>query len=389
MSQARTSLSEPGLGRALRTTVIPAAYIGLPLLLAVMVFAVGGRHALGFDFHGGIWNAAQDLLNGRSPYRPERLNAIAAHIRAGADAPRIVELPVYPPAVMLALTPFGLLPAGVANAVFVALLVPLPALALRLVGVRDLRCYAIAYACAPVLLGIEIGTLSPVLMVGLAAAWRWRDRVAAVSLIVCAVICMKLFLWPLVVWLAATRRWRAAGLSVIATAVVMVAGFAVVGFGELTVYPRMLSTLSSIEQSQGYSAVSAAMALGAGAGLARALAVIAGVALLAGAYRRGWSAGDDAGAFALVVCAALVLSPIVWLHYLALLLVPLAVCYRSLRWPWLLPLALWLTPAQQSIEHPWGIAVAVVVVVIVALTTAMDGGGWDRTSDQPVMSGLL
>ena len=49
----------------------------------------------------------------------------------------------------------------------------------------------------------------------------------------------------------------------------------------------MLSTLSSIEQSQGYSAVSAAMALGAGAGLARAAAVIAGVALLAGRLPAG------------------------------------------------------------------------------------------------------
>ena len=389
MAHAPTSVSEPGLGRALRAAVVPLAYIGLPLLLAAMIFAVGGHHALGFDFHGGIWNATQDLLNGRSPYRPDRLNAIAAHIRSGGNAPRIVELPVYPPAVMLALTPFGLLPAGVANAVFVALLVPMPALALWLVGVRDLRCYAITYACIPVLLGIEIGTLSPILMLGLAAAWRWRARALVVSLIVCALICMKLFLWPMVVWLAVTRRWRAAGLAAVSTAAVMVAGFAVVGFDDLTVYPRMLSTLSSIEQSQGYSAVSGAMALGAGAGPARVLALAVGLVLLACAYRRGWSAGDDAGAFALTICASLALSPIVWLHYLALLLVPLAVCYRSLRWPWLVPLALWLTPAQQSIEHPWGIAVAAVVIAIVALTTARDGGGWDRTSDQPVMSGLL
>ncbi len=117
--------------------------------------------------------------------------------------------------------------------------------------------------------------------------------------------------------------------------------------------------------------------------------MVLGIALAAGVVRRGWTAGDDRGAFALAVCAALVLSPIVWLHYLALLLVPLGVCYRTLRWPWLVPLALWLTPAQQSVRHPWGIAVAVAVVAVVAVTTAIDGGGWNRTSDQPVMSGLL
>ena len=287
MSQAPTSLSEPGLGRAFRTTLVPLAYAGLPLLLAALIFAVGGRHALGFDFHGGIWNAAQDLLNGRSPYRPARLDAIAAHIRAGGAAPTIVELPVYPPTVMLVLAPLGLLPATVANAVFVALLVPLPALALRLVGVRDLRCYAIAYACAPVLLGIEIGTLSPILMLGLAAAWRWRDRAVAVALVVCGLICLKLFLWPMVIWLAATRRWRAAGLSLVATAVVTLAGFAVVGFGDLTTYPHMLSTLSWIEQSQSYSVVSAAMAVGAGQSAARAAAVLLGSALAAAVVRAG------------------------------------------------------------------------------------------------------
>ena len=168
------------------------------------------------------------------------------------------------------------------------------------------------------------------------------------------------------------------------------AGFAVVGFDDLTIYPRMLSTLScdravaGIQRGVGSDGTRRrAERCPGGCGADRASCSAAGV------VRRGWTAGDDRGAFALAVCAALVLSPIVWLHYLALLLVPLGVCYRTLRWPWLVPLALWLTPAQQSVEHPWGIAVAVVVVAVVAITTAIDGGGWNRTSDQPVMSGLL
>ncbi len=389
MSHAATPPTAHGDNQGIRSFVVRGAYLGIPLLLGAMIFAVGGRHGLGLDFHGGIWNASQDLLNGNSPYRPERIDAIAAHVAAGGPAPRIVELPVYPPVVMLLLTPFGLLPAAVANALFVALLVPLPAFALWLVGVRDVRCYAVTYACAPVLLGIEIGTLSPLLMLGLAAAWRWRERAAVVAVIVCALICAKLFLWPMVIWLAATRRWRAAGLSLAFTAAATLAGWAVIGFADITRYPGMLSQLSAVEQAQGYSPIAAAMALGAGGGLARAIAVAAGVLVLALTWRRGRTAGGDPGAFALAVCAALVLSPIVWLHYLALLIVPIAIRYRTLSWPWLVPLALWLTPAQQSVEHPWGIAVAAVVLVVIAVRTSADGGGWIRTSDQPVMSGLL
>lgn len=387
MSQVADPLHPTAAAGGMRRVLAIYGWVVGTLVLWGLLFMAGGWHDLGFDFHGGIWSAAQDLLHGATPYRPGRLDAIVSHVQAGAPAPRTIELPVYPPVVMLLLAPLGLLSPDAANLVFVAALIPTPAVALWLLGVRDYRCYAVTYLCVPVIFGIQIGTLSPLLMLGLAALWRWRDRALVVGGVMCALICAKLFLWPMLVWLAATRRWRAGIYSIALTAAATLGGWAAIGFADMRIYPHMLSSLSSIEQSQGYSAVAAAEALGAGAGVARAAAVALGLILLGLTWQR--AGRDEVGAFTLAICASLVLSPIVWLHYLTLLMVPLALRYRTLSWPWLVPLALWLTPSQQSIDHPWGIAVAGLVVVVVVVKIVADGGGWIRTSDQPVMSGLL
>jgi hypothetical protein len=54
--------------------------------------------------------------------------------------------------------------------------------------------------------------------------------------------------------------------------------------------------------------------------------------------------GDERRAFAAAVLAALASTPILWQHYLVILLVPLAVCRPRLSAAWLLPVLLWLAP---------------------------------------------
>ena len=51
--------------------------------------------------------------------------------------------------------------------------------------------------------------------------------------------------------------------------------------------------------------------------------------------------GDDLRSFTCAVAATLALSPIVWLHYLVLLLVPLAIARPRFSVVWLLPILLW------------------------------------------------
>ena len=53
---------------------------------------------------------------------------------------------------------------------------------------------------------------------------------------------------------------------------------------------------------------------------------------------------DDARSFTCAVAATLALSPIVWLHYLVVLLVPMAILRPRFSVLWLLPVLLWVSP---------------------------------------------
>ena len=56
---------------------------------------------------------------------------------------------------------------------------------------------------------MRVSHLTPVIAVLLAAAWRWRDARGAPGRCSSALaVAVKFFVWPLAVWLAATRRWR-------------------------------------------------------------------------------------------------------------------------------------------------------------------------------------
>jgi hypothetical protein len=240
--------------------------------------------------------------------------------------------------------------------IFVLLLVPAPALALWLVGVRDWRVIGAAYLSLGTLHGITLGSLSPLLLVAVALTWRWRDRPLRVAAVVAAAVCAKLFLWPLAVWLAATRRWAAALWSGVLAAGVTLACWALIGFQGLLEYPKLLGDLSTIEQGRGYSAVAGGMALGLSAGTARLVAIAVGAVVLTSAVALA-RRGREREALAVALLAALLLSPIVWLHYLPLLLVPLALVRPRLSWPWLLPLATLLTPNETTLDHRWWLAV--------------------------------
>ena len=340
----------------------------LPAALLVALAVSAGGHGLAFDFHDDLWGAGRAILDGRSPYPVQLLDETARLVRAGHPGPQEFAAPVYPAAPLVAAVPFALLPSSIASVLFVLLLVPAPALALWLVGVRDWRVMGAAYLSLGTLHGITLGSLSPLLLVAVALTWRWRDHRLRVAAVVAAAVCAKLFLWPLAVWLAATRRWAAALWSAVMASCVTLVCWAVMGFHGLLEYPKLLADLSTIEQGRGYSAVAGGMALGLGAGTARVAAIaVGGAVLLAAAVlaRRG----REREALAVALLAALVLSPIVWLHYLPLLLVPLALVRPRLSWPWLLPLVTLLTPNETTVDHRWWIAVAAASAAVMTLAS--------------------
>ena len=59
-----------------------------------------------------------------------------------------------------------------------------------------------AFLWIPIVHGIRLGALTPLLILGIAACWRYRDSAVASSLAAAPVVVTKIFMWPLLVWQA-------------------------------------------------------------------------------------------------------------------------------------------------------------------------------------------
>jgi MFS family permease len=263
---------------------------------------------------------------------------------------------------------------------------------LRVLDVRDWRCYGVAFLWYPVLQNFLIGSITSLLALGLAVVWRYRDDRRISTFVSAALIAAKVFLWPLLFWLAATRRWRTAiwaiGLALAAVAL----SWVLVGFGGLTTYPRLLDELSRLESWKSYSAVALGLFLGLSTDEARALAIVAGSAVIAAMFVVGYLRRDDAESdrhtFVLAIAAAFLFSPIVWTHYLALLVVPIAISRRTLTPLWFVPFAMWATTGQSN-GHAWQVVIGSAVWSVVlgaTLRTPRPVSAPQTRVTQPVLS---
>lgn len=324
----------------------------LPAFL-VLAFTLGGLHHYpAYDFRA-IWQAGRDVAHGLDPY--PTVASVPINPKAQHD------FFIYPGIVAVAMVPFGLMPFGVAAGIFTVILVASVAAALRILGVRDWRCYGAAFLCIPVLESFRLGALSPLLALGLAGVWVLRDRRWALPIVVTAVILAKLFLWPLFIWLLATRRWGAAARSALLTAVLGLTGWAVVGLDTIASYPALLRKMTDVQFHNTVGMEGLFGSLGAGAATAHVGAVLAAVfgsAAIVMAARRGVATEVT---FGLAILVSLVASPIAWLHYDSVLIVPVAIASRRMSGWWFVPLALWATPQPLSHGSTWRIAASMTV----------------------------
>jgi hypothetical protein len=65
--------------------------------------------------------------------------------------------------------------------------------------------------------------------------------------------------------------------------------------------------------------------------------------------------------YALFIATALLMSPIVHVHYFAVLLVVVALCSLRFDWLWAPPLLLWLSPQVSASAAAWRTALALAV----------------------------
>ncbi len=316
------------------------------------------------------WQGGKDVLDGVSPYPSAAVFATAGdHL----DAAGILETFrfSYPAGAAVAFAPLGLLSFDVAAAIWGTILIASLFAAVWILGVRDWRVMGVVIGSAPVIDAVRIGTLTPVLLLLLAVAWRWRDRLWVVSCALAAAIAFKLFLLPLVVWLAATRRWMAAGLTGALAGAATLGAWAAIGFDGLTDYPEYLRRLTEIVEVRGFSLVAFGVEAGLPEGAAEALPFLVGLSLLAGAVVVARRDDGDRRTFSVAVVASMALTPIVWGHYFVLLVAPLALARPRLSWAWGLMWVFWLIPTPGNNGELWRIALAVIVVGLVLAVSVL------------------
>jgi Glycosyltransferase family 87 len=318
----------------------------------------------------GIFRAASlSVIHGRSPYVAPTAAALAHFDKF-----------VYPPVAALPFAPLAALPLEVGRMVMFLAGIAAVLAALRLLGVEDWRCYSVTIVSAPALNSLALGALTSFLLLGAALAWRYRDRPAVTAVTTACAALLKLFLWPLAIWLVATRRWRAAVICAGVGVLLLFGGWAIVDFAGLRSYPTLVHVLEQVEAPASYSLVALLGLSGHGATVATVVLSAGAVAAIALAAR---GADGDRRAFAVAVLVSLVATPLVWLHYLLLLFVPIAVYRPRLSGLWLVPLVLWATPTTHSHGITWRIALACAVLAVVAVGTALGGSRLSRVAEVP------
>ncbi len=262
---------------------------------------------------------------------------------------------MYPRAATVVTLPLALLPHRAGAVLWLLVLSASVLGGIWLCGVRDPRCYLAAGCSPPVIAGLLYANWSLLLVLAVALVWRWRDRPSRVAPLLGLAIAAKLFLLPVALWLAFTRRTSAFVLSLAFTVLWSVLGWTAVGFEGLGDFVEI--TRRNVEAFDQDGVSVAAVAAGLGVSGSQYVALVAGAfALAVAAIRRD----RDVEVFTWALVAALLASPIVWMHYFALLLVPVALATPRWGFIWLLPF----------VTFPLAVDAPVGVLFVIAV------GGW-------------
>jgi hypothetical protein len=133
-------------------------------------------------------------------------------------------------------------------------------------------------------------------------------------------------------------------------------------------YPKLLHVLQQVEVPVSYSFVGL---LGLSGAAGTATTVVLSLLAVAAIVLASRGRDGDRRSFVLAVLAALLTTPLLWLHYLLLLFVPIALYRPRLSAIWFLPMLLWLTPSSNSHGETWRIVLALAVLVGVAVGTVL------------------
>ena len=310
------------------------AVVGL-LWLATGLAVLPGGEAWGYDYRAYA-DAAERLAESGSLYQAETLE--------GPYRPGPYGLYMYAPPLGLAIGPLAGVELDTAVVIWFLLHGLALATACAIMPVErwiKLATFGVAALSLAVLRDFALGNVSVLLLLALAAAWRWLDRPAG-AVAQALAMAVRPTLGLLLVWQLLRRQWRAVAWTIGAGIVLIVATLPVVGFEGYRDYLTVLRNLGGVmgvERNQdlgttvlglGFDQAVADLALLVGYGL--------GLAAIVLSLRRDRELG-----FVVTASASLLLSPLLWDHYASMLVLPAAfLAARGRTWGLTLPLLTWL-----------------------------------------------
>ena len=188
-----------------------------------------------------------------------------------------------------------------------------------------------------------MGNVSILITLALAAGWRWLDRPAG-SIALAIAASVRMTTGAYVIWFAVRRAWHPLAWMLGAGLTLSVLSLPFVGVDGYLDYIALLGNVSGtgdLEQNRHLTV----LALELGVPRERLWLVLVPVwALAVVAIVRSTRREPEVG-YMVTAGAALLLAPLMWDHYLSMLLLPAAFLFeRGRRWAIVLPLLSWLPP---------------------------------------------
>ena len=297
------------------------APFGVVIAVVILILPLSPAYDLNVFLHAG--NAA---LHGRDIY--PALGSPAVY--AGSSF-------VYPAVAVWPFVLLALLPAGLAGAIYFVVCSCAVIAATTFQSDRDHWIPVLVLGTAFTITGLQLGSLSPLLFVGAVCLWKLRDRPTLFGLVAAPVIVSKLFLAPLLLWPLLAKRYRAFAWATSLTVLLLAINFAT-GSLSLPGYLQLLSELGSHEAQAGFGLIGLLRNLSLTPLAAQASALGVATVLMVSAYAHYLRARDERLLYGAGIVCALLLTPVLWSHYLVLL--PAALLALDARRRWFIALAI-------------------------------------------------
>jgi hypothetical protein len=303
--------------------------------LAVAVVGFSNLADFGYDLEAYL-DAAARLAAYGSPYQAETLD--------GPFRPGPYGLYLYAPPLAVAMLPFADADPDLVALGWAVLRIATIGTACAIIPVRPairLVAFAMTALSAPALHDLSVGNVSTLLLLPMAAMWRWLDRPAgSVALALAGSLRPSLGLF--VVWWLLRRQLKPIAWTAIASLALVVVTLPFVG---LQGYIDYLSVLRNVSDAMGVrnNVDLGTVALGIGwsheaATLLLAFGHVLALGALLAAVRRDRETG-----FIVTLMASLLLMPLLWPHYAVAFVFPAAfMAQRGRSWAFVLLPLTWL-----------------------------------------------